>query len=99
MFHGKHMNLRPISDLIIVQPDEPITKIGSIELAVSSQEEAKQGTAIAVGPGKEREGWTEPMTVRVGTRVLYSKYAKEHFKLHGKEYLILHEADVIGILE
>lgn len=93
------MNMKPLSDLIIVQPDEPESKIGLIELAPSSQEEAKQGIAIAVGPGKEHDGWLEPMTVKVGTRILYSKYAKEHFKLSGKEYLILHEADVIGIIE
>lgn len=100
MFHVEQtLNFKPLSDLIIVQPDEPVTKIGLIELAPSAQEEAKQGTAVAVGPGKEHKGWLEPMTVKVGTRVLYSKYAKETFKSDGREYLILHEADVISIID
>lgn len=94
------MNINPLSDLIIVQPDEPESvSAGGIILAPSSQEEAKQGTAIAVGPGKLHDGWTEPMTVKVGDRIAYSKYAKEHFRHNGRELLILHEADVIGILE
>lgn len=91
--------LKPIGDLIVVEPAEPEEKVGSIILAPSAKEEAKHGRAIAVGPGKVHDGWTEPMTVRKGDTVLYSKYAKEHFKFQGKQYLVLHEADVIGILD
>lgn len=93
-----NMNLKPLSDLIVVEPAEPETKIGSIILAASAQEEAKHGLVLAVGPGKQMEGWVEPMDIKVGDIVLYSKYAKEHFKWGGRELLTLHQADVIGVL-
>ena len=91
------MTLKPLSDLIIVEPAAAEEKIGSIILAASSQEEAKFGKVIAAGPGKQMNGWIEPMDIRVGDIVYYSKFAKEHFKLNGKELLTMHQTDVIGV--
>lgn len=94
------MKFKPLGDLLIVEPAAREAYIGTILLAESARVEAKHGKVIAVGPGKKNEnGWTEPMDVRVGDTVLYSEYAKEHFKHQGRELLTLHQADVIGILE
>lgn len=94
------MKLKPLSDLIVVEPAEPeAVTAGGIVLAPSSQEEAKHGKVLAVGPGRQYDGWREPMDIRPGQTVLYSKYAKEQFKYQGKTLLTLHQADVIGILE
>lgn len=94
------MNLKPLSDLIIVEPADPeAVSAGGIILAPSSQEEAKHGKVIAVGPGKQMVGWIEPMDIKVGDTVLYSKYAKEQFKMHGKTLLTMHQADIIGVLD
>lgn len=93
--------LKPLSDLIIVRPDSPeeITA-GGIMLAKSSQEEAKQGTVLAIGPGKLHEsGYLEPMDVKPGDRVAFSIYAKEQFKYNGEQLITMHQADVIGIVE
>jgi chaperonin GroES len=49
---------------------------------------------VAVGPGKK----DEPMTVKVGDRVLYGKYAGSELKLDGKDYLIVRESDLLGII-
>ncbi len=49
---------------------------------------------MAVGPGKK----DEPMTVKVGDRVLYGKYAGSELKLDGKDYLIVRESDLLGII-
>lgn len=93
------MELKPLSDLIVVEPAKPeeVSK-GGIVLAPSSQEEAKHGKVLAVGPGRQYDGWVEPMEIRVGDTVLYSKYAKEQFRYKGKTLLTLHQADVIGVL-
>lgn len=93
------MKLNPLSDLIIVEPADPESvSAGGIILAPSSQEEAKHGKVLAVGPGRQYDGWQEPMDIRVGDTVLYSKFAKEQFKYRGKTLLTMHQADVIGIL-
>lgn len=94
------MNLKPLSDLIIVRPDAAVTHFGLIELAKSSQEEAKSGIVLATGPGRLRDnGKFEPMMVEVGQRVLYSEYAKEKFKHGGEILFTMHDDDVLGILE
>lgn len=94
------MNLKPLSDLIIVRPDAAVTHFGIIELAKSSQEEAKSGVVLATGPGKMRDtGKFEPMMVRVGQRVLYSEYAKEKFTLAGETLFTMHDDDVLGVLD
>jgi len=95
------LNLKPLSDLVIVRPDTPMEiSAGGIILAPSSQEEAKQGTVLAVGPGKRHEnGYVEPMTLKAGDRVAFSSYAKEFFKHQGEQLITLHEADVIGVLD
>lgn len=94
------MNIKPLSDLIIVRPDAAEEKIGSIILAASAREEAKQGTVLAVGPGKLHEnGYLEPMDVKVGDRVAFSMYAKETFKHQGETLLTCHVTDIIGVVE
>ena len=94
------MNIRPLSDLIIVRPDPAEEKIGSIVLAASAQEEAKHGEVIAVGPGKLWEsGYLEPMDVKVGDRVAFSMYAKETFKHEGESLITMHQTDIIGVID
>lgn len=94
------MNLKPLSDLIIVRPDQAVTKVGLIELAPSSQEEAKTGIVLATGPGRLRDnGKFEPMMVKPGQRVLYSEFAKEKFKLNGETLFTMHDDDVLGVVD
>lgn len=93
------MKLKPLGDLIIVEPAEAETQIGSIILAASSQEEAKHGTVLAVGPGRQMNGWIEPMDLKVGDTVLFSMFAKETIKIQGRLLITMHQADVVGVLE
>lgn len=94
-------NLHPLQDVIIVRPDDPEQiSAGGIVLAPSSQEEALQGTVIAVGPGRLLEsGYRVPMDLRPGDRVAFSKYAKEHFTHEGVKLITMREADVIGVID
>ena len=77
------------------------TSKGGILLPDSAQEKPKEGTVIAVGPGKRDEnGKLEPMYVKTGDRVLFSSYAGTEVKTENdnEECLILSEDDILGVL-
>lgn len=94
------MKLKPLGDCIIVKQHDEETKTASgLILAVTADKKA-QGEIMAVGTGKILEdGTVRPMEVKVGDIILFGEYAKQPFKLEGVEYLVMHEADVIGIVE
>ncbi|MBC7194881.1 MAG: co-chaperone GroES [Caldisericia bacterium] len=95
------MNLRPIGDKIIVEPEkeEEKTKSG-IVLPDTAKEKPQKGKVIAVGPGKVLDnGQRSPMEVKVGDIVIYSKYAGTEVKIEDKEYLILSDRDILAIIE
>jgi chaperonin GroES len=54
---------------------------------------------LAVGPGKFEDGQLQPMTVKVGNKVLYKEYGGDDFKLDGKDVVILKEEDILGVIE
>jgi chaperonin GroES len=89
--------ITPMGDRVVVLPDEPegVTK-GGIILPDQAKKIPVRGVVIAAGPGKRTEatGVLIPMDVKVGDRVLYTRYAGETIESGGKEYKILHEKDV-----
>lgn len=96
--------LKPLGSRVVVKRSKAETTKGGIILPDSAQEKPKQGTVIAVGPGKTNEdGTVETMTVQTGNEVLFSSYAGTEVKYPGagedEEYLILKEEDILGILE
>lgn len=89
------VNFRPLANRVLVEPIEAETKTASgIIIPDSAKEKPQEGIAVAVGNGTE----DEPMTVKVGDKVLYGKYAGSELKLDGKDYLIVKESDILGIL-
>jgi len=87
--------LKPLSDRVLIQANPAETKTASgIIIPDTAKEKPLQGTVIAVGPGKI----DEPMTVKVNDNVLYGQYSGQEIKLDGKDYLIMKEADIYGIL-
>jgi chaperonin GroES len=96
------MNLRPLQDRIIVERIEEVTKTaGGIIIPDSvTKEKPQEGKVIAAGKGKTTEdGKLLPMDVKVGDRVLFGKYAGSEVKIEGKEYLIMREDDILGVVE
>jgi len=90
------MNIKPLSDHIFVEPlsEEKTTKSG-IYLPESAEEKPIAGKVIAVGPGKiTEEGKLIPLTVKVGDKILFTKYAPNEIKIDDKEYLVIREDDV-----
>ena len=96
--------LKPLGNRVVVKRSKAETTKGGIILPDTAQEKPKQGTVIAVGPGKTHEdGTTEAMTVQMNDTVLFSSYAGTEVKYpeasEDEEYLILKEEDILGVLE
>lgn len=95
------MNIRPMQDRIIVERVEEETKTagGIIIPDTVSKEKPQEGKVVAAGKGKVTpEGKVLPLDVKVGDRVLFGKYAGTEIKVDGKEYLIMREDDILGVL-
>jgi chaperonin GroES len=93
--------IKPLGDRLVVKqlPSEEVTKSG-IVLPDTAKEKPQQAEVIAVGPGRVLDnGQRQPMEVKVGDKILYSKYAGNEVKIDGEEYLILREIDVLAIIE
>ena len=94
------MKIKPLHDMILVKrlEEEEKTK-GGIIIPDSAKEKPMEGEIIAVGAGKVGDdGKRISLDVKVGDRVLYSKYGGTEVKIEGVENLILREDDILGIL-
>jgi chaperonin GroES len=95
------MNIRPLNDRILVKRLEEETQTaGGIIIPDSAKEKPAEGEIIAVGAGKRNDaGERIAMDVKVGDRVLFSKYGGTDVKLDGENYLIMREDDILGVLD
>ena len=94
------MNIKPLFDRVVIKmvEAEETTKSGII-LAGNAKEKPQVAEIVAVGPGGVVEGKDITMQVKVGDRVLISKYAGTEVKLDGEEYTILRQSDILAIVE
>ena len=92
------MKIRPLQDRILVKRlDEEEKTAGGIIIPDSAKEKPQEGVVIAAGGGKVREdGTVQPLDVKKGDKVLFSKYAGTEVNLDGEEHLIIREDDVLG---
>jgi len=95
------MKIRPLGDRLVVERTEQEDKTaGGIIIPETAKEKPKQAKVIAVGPGaKDENGKRIDMDVDVGDIVLFTQWAGSEIKIDGKEYLVLKESDVIGVIE
>jgi chaperonin GroES len=93
--------LKPLSDRLIVKAITAEEKTpGGIVLPDTAKEKPQEGEVIAVGPGKQLDnGKLSPMDIKVGDRVIYSKYGGTEIKLNGDEVVVLRQDDVLGVVE
>lgn len=92
--------LKPLGDRVLIEPMsvEEVTKSG-IVLPDSAKEKPAEGKVVALGSGKtDKDGKKRPFEVKVGDKVLYGKYAGDEIKIDSKEYKILKEEEILGIL-
>lgn len=94
------MKLVPLNDRVVLKQceAEETTKSGII-LTSASQEKPQEAEVIAVGPGGVVDGKEVTMQVKVGDKVIYSKYAGNQVKLEGVEYIIVRQDDILAIVE
>ena len=94
------MTIRPLADRVVIKmvEAEETTKSGII-LTASAQEKPSVAEIVAVGPGGMVDGKEITMNVKVGERVLVSKYAGNEVKVDGVEYSILRQSDILAVVE
>lgn len=95
---GLAISLKPLQDRVVIKPTEKeeVTKSGLV-LPDTVQEKPQEGNAVAVGPGRLGEdGKRVAMEIKVGDRVVYSKYAGTEFVEDDIEYLIVRESDILA---
>jgi len=94
------MNIRPLHDRVIVRRmEEERTSKGGIVIPDSATEKPIQGEIVAVGKGKILEnGEVRPLDVKVGDRILFSKYGGTEIKIDGEELLVMREDDITGVI-
>ena len=94
------MTLKPLSDRVVVKlVEEEETTKGGIILAPSAKEKPQIAEVIAVGPGGIVDGKEVVMTVKVGDKVITSKYSGTEVKMDGVEYNIVRQNDILAIVE
>ena len=94
------MNIKPLSDRVVVEPAAAETKTaGGIYIPDTAKEKPQEGTVVAVGPGRFDDGVRVPMDVKVGDVVLYSKYGGTEVKYNAEEYLVLSARDILAVIE
>lgn len=94
------MNTKPLGDRVVIKKleAEETTKSG-IVLTGAAKERPQEAQVVAVGPGAMSDGKRVEMEVRVGDKVLYSKYSGTEVKVEGNEYTILKQDDILAIVE
>jgi chaperonin GroES len=101
MMTSKKLNLRPLSDRLVVEPQEKEEKTASgIILPETAKEKPQKGTVLAAGPGRtDDNGRRIEMDVKTGDVVLYARFAGTEVKINDRKLLILKESDVLAIVE
>jgi chaperonin GroES len=95
------MKLVPLDDRVVIKQSEAEGKsAGGIILPDAAKEKPQRGKVVAVGPGKMMDdGKRSEMSVKKGDEVLYAKYLGNDVEIDGDKYVILHENDILGVIE
>ena len=93
-------SVNPLGDRVFIKVSQAQEKtVGGILLPDTAQEKPQVGKVAAIGPGGwNDDGSRQPMEVKVGDQVLYSKYAGTDIKLGGEDYVLLAEEDILAIV-
>ena len=94
------MKIRPLADRVVIKIVEAEEKTASgIVLPGTAKEQPQMAEVVEVGPGGIVDGKEVTMELKVGDKVIYSKYAGTEVKLEGKEYIILRQNEILAVVE
>ena len=93
------VSLQPLEDRIVVKPSEgeEMTASGLV-IPDTAKEKPQEGEVLAVGPGRFEDGNRVPLDVKVGDKVIYSKYGGTEVKYAGEDFLVLSARDVLAVV-
>lgn len=90
------IGIKPLGDRVVIKKVEAEEKTqGGLILTGSAKEQPQVAEVVAVGPGTK----DEPMEVKVGEKVVFSKYGGTEIKYQGEEYTIMHQSDILAVIE
>jgi len=93
------VSIKPLEDRILVKSIEAEqTTASGLVIPDTAKEKPQEGEVLAVGPGRFEDGQRLPLDVKVGDKVIYSKYGGTEVKYDGQEYLILSARDVLAVV-
>ena len=94
------MKIKPLNDRVLVtRVEEEHKTAGGIIIPDTAKEKPQEGKVVAVGPGKRDDGGQrQPLEVKQGDRILFSKYAGTEIKIDGEEHIFMREDDILAIL-
>jgi chaperonin GroES len=93
------LRIEPLQDKVVVKPlsEEKVTASGIVIPDTVDREKPMQGEVVAVGPGRlKRDGTRNPMSVKVGDVVLFTKYAPDEVEIDDEEYLVIEEEKILA---
>lgn len=93
------MNIRPLHDRVIIQRIEEHKTAGGIVIPETVGDKPQRGKVMAAGPGRYEEGKLRQLDVKVGDEVLFGKYSGTEVKVNGKDFLVMREEDIMGVIE
>lgn len=94
------MKIKPLLDKVVLEQLETEQKTESgLYLPTTAQEKPELAKVVAIGDGGFVDGAEVKMLVSVGNKVLYNKYAGSEYKIDGKKYIIIKQADILAIVE
>ena len=96
------MNIKPLADRVIIKTSDAAesTTAGGIIIPDTAKEKPQEGEIVAVGAGKlDNDGKVIAMSVKVGDKVLYSKYGGTELKYEGEDYLIMGEDQILAVIQ
>ena len=95
------MKIKPLGDRVVVKPLEAVEKSkGGIVLPDTAKEKPQEGKVVAVGKGRVTDdGKVIAAEVKVNDKVLYGKYSGTEITVDNEEYVVLHESDILGIVD
>jgi chaperonin GroES len=88
------IKFKPLADRVLVEPAPAEEKVGSIFIPDTAKEKPQRGVIVSTGGGKK----DEPMTVKEGETVIYGKHAGVSIQIDGKDYLLMRESELMGVL-
>lgn len=93
------VNIRPLHDRVIIERIEEKKTAAGIVIPDTAGEKPQRGRVVAVGTGKSFEnGQVRPLAVKVGEEVIFGKYAGTEVRVSGKDYLVMKEEDIMGVV-